>query len=89
MMYRGRDYDAALREALDIAGRTGRDMGIEKLTDLDGFTVYAVRHLPNPENRFGVDARCEVVYGAVYPDHPQHENWADHRPSPDTCDLDY
>ena len=50
------NYQEARRLAQEKANETNLDFGIEKVWD--GFRVFM---LPNPENRFGFELRCEVV----------------------------
>ena len=50
------NYTQALSEAIDLANLTNRDAGIEKIGK-----SFAVRLLPNPENRTGFELRCEIV----------------------------
>lgn len=49
-------YIQALSEAIDLANLTNRDAGIEKIGK-----SFAVRLLPNPENRTGFELRCEII----------------------------
>lgn len=55
-------YAEAFNAACDLARQLGRDVGIEKVADLgrktEGFRFWS---LPKPENRYGFEARCEVV----------------------------
>ena len=50
------NYTQALSEAIDLANLTNRDAGIEKIGK-----SFAVRLLPNPENRTGFELRCEII----------------------------
>lgn len=51
-----KDYDEAYDSAQERASQGQRDIGIERIGG--GFNVF---YLPNPENRFGHELRCEVV----------------------------
>lgn len=57
------DWKEAHTFALGEARKLGKDMGLEKwkspLTPGMNFRVFGL--LPKPENRFGFEARCEVV----------------------------
>ncbi len=56
-----REYKDAFNAALDLARAYQRDAGLEKADNpLDG-KGYRVWSLPKPENRYGHEARCEVV----------------------------
>ena len=58
-----RDWKDAHTHAVQEARRWGRDMGLERwkspLTPGMNFRVFGP--LPKPENRYGFEARCEVV----------------------------
>ena len=49
-------WNEAHEHAQWCADFTKRDYGIERIG-----RQYIVRPLPNPENRYGYDLRCEVV----------------------------
>lgn len=51
-------YSVAKAEAQAKADASGRDHGLE-INDL--FKSFMVRALPNRENRYGHELRCEVV----------------------------
>lgn len=53
-------YEDAFREAQKLADQCGREMGLEKANEY-GRTVFSIKHLPNPGNRYGWELRCEVV----------------------------
>ncbi len=54
-------YEDAYSHAVQRARQSGRDVGIERFMEYGTREVFLVRALPNPENRFGPDLRCEVV----------------------------
>ena len=54
-----KDYEKVYRYARDLATKTGRDVGIEKNRLFGTFNTIM---LPNPENRYGHELRCEVVH---------------------------
>lgn len=64
------DYKDALAKAQAMADRTGREVGIEKRTEF-GREVYSVKHLPDAANRYGYEARMEVV--APRPPEPTYD----------------
>jgi hypothetical protein len=57
------DWKSAHTAAVLEARKTGKDMGLEKwfspLTPGMKFRIFGP--LPRPENRYGLEARCEVV----------------------------
>lgn len=53
-------YVKAFNEAVNLARLVKREVGIEKANEF-GKTGYRVKLLPNKENRFGWELRCEVV----------------------------
>jgi hypothetical protein len=55
-------YRAAFNAACDMARATGKEVGLERVLGpgLKG-EAYRIWPLPNPENRYGHEARCEVV----------------------------
>lgn len=55
------DWKDAHNSAQRQANLYARDMGVEKANEF-GKTVYRVKMLPNPENRYGWELRCEVVH---------------------------
>ena len=66
-----KEWNNAHAEATRMANVTGLDIGIER-----SGREWITRYLPKPENRYGADARCEVVrpsktvrheYSAVLP----------------------
>lgn len=62
MDYDDKDYYDAHKAAQDLADRIGREVGIERMTDhLCGGDRFSVKILPNSENRYGHELRCEVV----------------------------
>ena len=46
--------------AVLLARQLGREVGLWKANEF-GRTVFNVRSLPKPENRYGHELRCEVV----------------------------
>jgi hypothetical protein len=54
------NYFDARHCAAQLARLVGRDVGIEMASEY-GRTVYRVKQLPNPANRYGWELRCEVV----------------------------
>lgn len=60
-----REYADAFNAACDLARTLGHDAGLEKADnplDGKGFRVWS---LPKPENRYGFEARCEVITPAT------------------------
>ena len=55
-----RDYWEAYNQAVLFARSREREIGIEKANEF-GKTVFRVKGLPKPENRFGHELRMEVV----------------------------
>jgi hypothetical protein len=57
------DYHEAYAAAQQYAAQLGRDVGLEKLREYgrDTFLIFA---LPRADQRFGRDARCQVVPAA-------------------------
>lgn len=56
-----REYADASAAARALANATGKDVGLEKADnplDGKGFRIWT---LPKPENRYGFEARCEVI----------------------------
>lgn len=53
-----KSYETVRAEAQRCANETGRDFGVE-FNPL--YKEWSFRALPNPENRFGFELRCEVV----------------------------
>lgn len=53
-------YEAAWAAAYKLACDMQREVGIERASEF-GREVYRVKHLPNRENRYGWELRCEVV----------------------------
>jgi hypothetical protein len=55
-------YRAAFNAACDLARDTGKDVGLEKVLGpgLKG-EAFRIWTLPKPENRYGFEARCEVI----------------------------
>ena len=53
-------YTKAFNEAVNLARLVKREVGIEKSKEF-GKTVYNVKILPNKENRYGWELRCEIV----------------------------
>jgi hypothetical protein len=54
-------YHEAFNAGCTLARKLGRDVGLEKADnpiDGKGFRVWS---LPKPENRYGHEARCEVI----------------------------
>ena len=55
-----KDYREAHTAAVLLAQQLGREVGILKAKEYTS-TVFQVMHLPRPENRYGLELRCEVV----------------------------
>ncbi len=55
-----KDYNEAAREGRKYARYLGKEVGLEKANEF-GKTVYNVKPLPNKENRYGHEARMEVL----------------------------
>ncbi len=54
------DWKEAHGAAVLLARQLGKEVGILKAKEYNK-TVFQVIHLPKPENRFGFEARAEVV----------------------------
>ena len=54
------DWKEAHTEAVKLARLCKRDVGIWRQAEF-GQDGYNIRLLPNPENRYGHELRCEVV----------------------------
>lgn len=56
-----KDYRGAFNAACEQAAMRGREVGLEKVDNpIDG-KGYRVISLPKPENRSGLELRCQVV----------------------------
>lgn len=54
------DWKEAHTEAIKLARRLGKEVGIEKTKEF-GKEIFLIKHLPKPENRYGWELRCEIV----------------------------
>jgi hypothetical protein len=56
-------YHAAFNAGCDLARQLGHDVGLErvKLPGSKKGEAFRVFSLPKPENRYGFEARCEVI----------------------------
>lgn len=61
-MSRFKEWKEAHGAAIMLARELGKDVGIDKLpSPLEPGMPWRIFGLPKPENRFGFEARCEVV----------------------------
>lgn len=52
-------YLEAFNAGCDLARQLSHDVGLEAVSGIEkGFRVWS---LPKPENRYGYEARCEVI----------------------------
>jgi hypothetical protein len=54
------NYNEAAREGRKYARYLGREVGMEKANEY-GKTVYNVKPIPKPENRYGHELRMEIL----------------------------